>query len=61
MKTDRRPSLFSAWQNQLRAQEFTDRALNFLELSRKEMIRILHPTDLFGLRQRIIKRFHLGA
>jgi hypothetical protein len=47
--------------NPLRPQKFTDSALNFLELPREEMIRILYPTDLFGLRQRIIKRFHLRA
>ena len=51
MRTDPRPSLFSAWQNQLPPQEFTDSALNFRELPREEMIRIVHPIDLFGLRQ----------
>ena len=50
-----------SWQNQLRPEEFTDSALDFLELPRKEMIRILDPTDLFGLSQQTIERFHLGA
>jgi hypothetical protein len=47
--------------NHLRQKKLADGALNFLELSREQMIRILDPIDLFGLSQRTIKRFHLGA
>ena len=61
MRTDSQPSLFCGGQDQLRPQEFTNSALNFLKLPREEMIRILDPTDSFGLSQRTIKRFHRGA
>jgi hypothetical protein len=35
--------------------------LNFLQLSREEMIRILDPMDLFWLSQRIIESLDVGA
>jgi len=36
-------------------QELVKDSLDLFELAREEMIRILNPVDLFGLRQRIIK------
>jgi hypothetical protein len=52
---------FSGRQNQRRQKKLTDSALNLLKLPLEEMIRILDPIDLFGLSQRTIEQFHLGA